>query len=465
MTRPHYSYYNTGGTSGNSSWQHEQKHSSKGHEKKKKEKSLASRIGVVALCAVIAGVVGGGAFFGVNYAANKVYSSLETQTADADTETEDLQAEVSEVSEEVDGTSDDSLSSTTDSVTTEMTVAEVAAACLPSTVTIAAVSQEELQSIFGGSQTYEVSSAGTGVIIGENDTELLIATNNHVVDGATSLSVGFIDESTVEAQIKGQDSDNDLAVLAVKLEDISDETLSEIKIATIGDSDAMQLGEQVVAIGNALGYGQSVTSGYLSAKDRSITVSDGNNTYELTGLLQIDAAINPGNSGGPLFNMEGELIGINESKVTSTSSNVVVEGIGYAIPISEAEPILEELMTLETREVVDEADRGYLGITCVDVTSDVSAMYNMPEGVCITEVLEGSAAEEAGMMRGDVIIEIDGRSVSGYDELTNELSYYAAGDTVDFVVMRAHNGTYEEITITVTLGDASALNNYYASNE
>ena len=271
-----------------------------------------------------------------------------------------------------------------------------------------------------------------------------------------SLSVGFIDETSVEGQIKGSDADNDLAVVSVSLSDIPEDTMSQIKIATLGNSDELELGDQVVAIGNALGYGQSVTSGYVSALNRDLTLTDNaGNTITSTGLIQTDAPINSGNSGGALLNMKGELVGINEAKSSTTASGTTVDGIGFAIPISKAEPILEELMSLETRNKVDESQASYLGIEGVNVTSDASEMYGMPTGVGISNVVEGSPAEQAGMKRGDVLTEFDGRSIDNFDELKDTLQYYAAGEQVEVVVQRSTEGEYHAVTLTVTLGSAS----------
>lgn len=247
-----------------------------------------------------------------------------------------------------------------------------------------------------------------------------------------------------------------MAVVSVKLSDISEDTMSQIKIASIGDSDALVLGEQVVAIGNALGYGQSVTSGYVSAFDRDLTLTDASgNTIESTGLIQTDAPINSGNSGGALLNMQGELIGINEAKSSTTSSGTTVDGIGFAIPINKAEESLQELMNLPTREKVDESQASYLGISGEDVSSEISQVYGMPVGVVVTSVAEGGPAQNAGIQNGDIITELDGRSVANMDQLRNVLSYYAAGETVDVVVQRANNGQYEAQTVSVTLGSAS----------
>lgn len=399
-----------------------------GTEKKKKEMSLQKKWGMVVAMALVFGLIAGGTMYGVNAAANRLYSQNHISQTD-----------------------------TTEASTSESSsgVAQVADNAMPSVVTISTMSVEEMRSFFGGTQQYEVEGAGTGVIIGENDTELLIATNNHVVEGASSLSVGFIDESTVSAEIKGTDAENDLAVISVKLSDISTDTMNQIKIASIGDSDELQLGEQVVAIGNALGYGQSVTSGYVSALNRDLSLTDeSGNTINSTGLIQTDAAINPGNSGGALLNMNGELIGINEAKSGTTSSGTTVDNIGFAIPINKAQESLQNLMNQETREKVSEDQASYIGIQGASVSSDEQEKFSIPAGVVVASVVEDGPAAQAGIQEGDIITELDGRSVSSIEGLQDTLQYYTAGETVDIVVQRADNGSYQEQTLSITLGSA-----------
>lgn len=289
--------------------------------------------------------------------------------------------------------------------------------------------------------------------MGQNDTELLIVTNNHVVEDADTLSVSFIDNSVCEAQVKGTDSDNDLAVVAVKLDDISDDTMSQIKAIQIGDSDNLKVGEQVVAIGNALGYGQSVTTGVVSAVDREIEDSS-------TPLIQTDAAINPGNSGGALINMSGELVGINSAKLASTE----VEGMGYAIPVSVAQPIMENLMNRETREKVSEDQAASIGIEGVDVDSETAQTYGMPQGAYVANVNEGSAAEKAGLKSGMIITKFDGTSVDSMSDLKDQLSYYAAGETVTITVAVADNGEYKEQDLEITLDSADKLDSTDSQN-
>lgn len=347
-----------------------------------------------------------------------------------------------------DATNQTSQSASAEQVTSkdpsEFTVAEIAQSCKPSIVSITNKGVEEVRSMFGTRQ-YESTSVGSGIIIGQNEAELLIATNNHVVANATEISVCFGDDEdkVVEAKVKGTDADNDLGIIAVDLDDLTDEIKSSISIAKIGNSSDVKVGDQVVAIGNSLGYGQSVTTGIVSAMDREVTIEG-----MTAKLIQTDAAINPGNSGGALLNMKGELIGINSSKFASS----VVEGMGYAIPINTAEPILEELMNRETRDLVATEEQGYLGISCQNVSSDISEMYNIPQGVYVLELKKDGAAEKAGLVKGDIITKFDGMSISDYDDLISSLQYYKAGETVEIVIQRAkESGGYEEKTLQVTL--------------
>lgn len=353
------------------------------------------------------------------------------------------------------GAAEASLVSTTDTVQpvedslNYSGVADIAEAAMPSIVSITNRSVQEVQSFFRGRAfQYESVSLGSGIIVGENDTELLICSNNHVVEDASELTVSFIDETSYEAQIKGTDPDNDLAVVAVKLEDIDPDTLDQIRIARIGDSDEMRVGEQVVAIGNALGYGQSVTTGIISAKNRSIQVKDYYDVTTYEDLIQTDAAINEGNSGGALLNMSGELIGINSAKAASSG----VEGMGYAIPIDKAYPILEDLMNRVTRSVVDEDEAAYIGINGESVSEEVVELYNLPEGIYVTDVGEGSPAEAAGIERGNIITEFDGVKVSSMDQLRERLQYYSGGETVEILLQTAADGAYTEKTVSITLG-------------
>lgn len=382
-----------------------------------------------------------------------------------------------EAADQVTGTGEYTLLSTADvdkaeEVSTDGTitgVVDVAAEVMPAVVSITNKSVQEVQDLFsmygiygyGGrngndrTYTYESESCGSGIIIGQNEEELLICTNNHVVEGATEITVGFVDDEICQAAVKGTDADNDLAVVAVKLSDIPDETLDQIKIAQIGDSDQLQVGQQVVAIGNALGYGQSVTTGIVSALNRTIQM-DG---YDNTKLIQTDAAINGGNSGGALLDMNGHVVGINSAKVAASG----VEGMGYAIPISYAKPILEDLMNKKTRtETVDEEDTAYIGISGQGVTSEMSELYGIPQGIFITEVAKDSPAEEAGLQKGDVITKFDGSSVSSMTDLRDMLAYYAAGETVSLAVSTADDGEYESDKVELTLG---ALSDYQQNNQ
>lgn len=354
---------------------------------------------------------------------------------------------------DVDSDSDSDSSDTAEATGTITGVSDVAAAAMPSVVSITNKSVQEVQnlySIYGyGAPTYEQesTSCASGIIIGKNDSELLICTNNHVVENSTELSVGFADESVCEAVVKGTDASNDLAVVAVKLDDISSDTMDAIKVAEIGDSDKLVVGQQVVAIGNALGYGQSVTTGIVSALNRTIDI-DG---YQAD-LIQTDAAINPGNSGGALLDMQGRVIGINSAKAAANG----VEGMGYAIPISNAKSILEDLMNKKTRtDKVDEADSAYVGIAGQGVSGEMSSLYGIPEGIYLTEVQDGSPAADAGLQKGDIITKFDGSSVTSMQDLKTQLAYYAAGEEVPVTIQRQNGSEYEEQKVTITLGKLS----------
>ncbi|MCI6237477.1 S1C family serine protease [Porcincola intestinalis] len=329
-------------------------------------------------------------------------------------------------------------------------VSEVASDAMPALVSITNMSVQKVQDWFSG-RTYEAQgeSAGTGVIMGENDDELLIVTNNHVVADSDELTVSFIDEQSVSAKVKGTDASNDLAVVAVSLSDIPDDTLKKIRVANVGDSDDVKVGEQVVAIGNALNYGQSVTTGIVSALNRDITVTDGSTQVNYEDLIQTDAAINPGNSGGALLNMSGEVIGINSAKAGENG----VEGMGYAIPTSKALPIIEKLMNKTTRSKVDEKDAAYIGITGEEVTSDVQQLYGMPAGIYIANVGDNTPASEAGLTRGMIITKFDDTSVSSMSDLTDLLQYYKGGEKVTITVaQQGEGGKYKESDISLKLG-------------
>ena len=433
----------------------------KPHKIKKSDSGLGKKFGITITMALVFGLVAGLVFQGVNLVSSKVFGTKKNATI------ENVQMVPSSSDTNSNG------STTASSVSaTSLSVADIAKNAMPSVVAITAVSVQEVQSFFGGTQEYEGVGSGSGIIIGQNDDELLIATNNHVVEGAKNLSVSFygdeIDASalnsqsaqygqnmeevaqeyaknSVSAQIKGTDADNDLAVIAVQKTDVPDDTMEQIKIASMGSSNDLVVGEQVVAIGNALGYGQSVTSGYVSALDRTID-TDGSSTA--SGLIQTDAAINPGNSGGALLNMNGEVIGINSAKFADET----VEGMGFAIPVATAQPILDDLMSRETRSKVSEDKAAYIGISCKEVSAEVSQMYGIPTGVFVAEVTKGGPAEAAGIQSGDIVTKIDVTKITSYSELTEQLAYYAAGETIDFVVQRADGGEYKDVTVTVTLG-------------
>ena len=385
-------------------------------------------VAVVASAAVFGGVAGG-AFYGIAGNQIKKLDALMNTTTEAASTTSAPTTE--------------SLSLTsTASVGNGMDVSTIAQNVMPSVVAINISAIVEQQGMFGYTQQYEAEGSGSGIIIGENDSEILMVTNNHVVSDATTVNVTFADGESYEAQVKSTDSDTDLAIVVVKLSDIKESTMNQIKIATIGDSDSLKVGEQVVAIGNALGYGQSVTTGIVSAKDRT-------NSTNTTPLIQTDAAINPGNSGGALLNMKGEVIGINSSKYSDTT----VEGMGYAIPITAVQDRLDDLMNRQTREKVSEEEKGYLGISCQTVSSDVSEAYGIPAGVLVAEVQSGSAAEKAGIKKNYVITKIDGQSISSAEELTEKLNYYKSGETVPITYEYMKNNEYTEKTVDVTLMD------------
>lgn len=323
-------------------------------------------------------------------------------------------------------------------------VSGVVKAVMPSVVSISNTYTETM-SYFGQAMTSEAEASGSGIIVGENDSELLIVTNYHVIMDADKLMVQFVEGSEAEASVKGTDAKMDLAIIAVPTENILNSTLNQIAIATLGDSDSLKVGEPAIAIGNSLGYGQSVTTGVISALDRDMELSDGS-----TGtFIQTDAAINPGNSGGALLNMKGEVIGINSNKIGGS----VIEGMGYAIPISAASPIIADLMLRETKNKVAEEERGFLGISGISVTTEVSSTYGMPEGVYIAQVYENTAAEAAGLTKGDIITEFDGIKISSMDELQRQLEYYAKGDTVKITVMTIDSGGYKSKTVDITLGN------------
>lgn len=395
---------------------------------RRNQNSFQKKAGTTIALAVIFGLVAAVVFQAANFAADRFLNTGKSSVQIKTTDSVDLQETASD-----DSTADKVLSDSENG-----TVAAVAQASMPSVVAITTVSVQEIPSFFGySSRQYKSASTGSGIIVGDNDDELLIATNNHVVDGATTLSVCFIGDDVANAETE--------TVNAGDNGDLNVEDAVSAKIAQIGSSDDLAVGQQVVAIGNALGYGQSVTSGWISALNRTISTDDGTNS---TGLIQTDAAINPGNSGGALLNMKGELIGINSAKYADSA----VEGMGYAIPISKAKPILEELMNRETREKVDSSKKGYLGVSLANLTTEAIEMYNMPTGAFVRSVEDDSPAQEAGICKGDIIVKFDGQKVSDGDDLLDKLQYYKSGEKIEAVIARATNGEYEENTVELTLG-------------
>lgn len=390
-----------------------------------------------------------GVFFGISAGVSLYFVNCITGVNDVKTEVAVEEEVVPVVEEEQTEVSDSGIDTTsTQTITTVVTdVTEVVENVMPAVVSITNI-YTETTSFWGQNYSSEAQSSGSGIIVNENEEELLIVTNYHVVQDADTLKVQFINDTVADAQVKGADSNMDLAVIAVKLENLDAETKDAICLAKLGDSDSLKVGEPAIAIGNALGYGQSVTTGVISALDRQIEISeDGSTTGK---LIQTDAAINPGNSGGALLNVKGEVIGINSNKIGGSA----IEGMGYAIPISSAEPIIENLMLRETKDKVAEERKGYLGISGINVTSDVANMYGMPQGVYITQVYEGTAADEAGMFNGDIIISFEGSTVGSMEDLQGYLEYYEVGESVEVTVMRASGGNYQEVKLTVVLGEA-----------
>ena len=392
----------------------------------KPKKGYMKKVALVVGAAVLFGAVGGVTMQGTSYLTGKLLGK-NTKSTVGTTKT----------------VSNAKLTTSTSTVTSD--VSDIFENTLPSIVSITNMSVQEVQNFFGGISQQESESAGSGIIISQNDSELLVVTNNHVVEGSDTLTVTFNDGNSVEAQIKGTDSARDLAVVAVPLDKISDDTMNAIKVATLGDSDSLKVGEPAIAIGNALGYGQSVTTGIVSATGRTIDGFDGE-------YIQTDAAINPGNSGGALLNANGEVIGINSAKINSSA----VEGMGFAIPISDASDVIQNLMNKETRSKVSDEERGYLGIKGYDVSEEGAQMYNMPTGVYVKEVMSGGGAEKAGLTKGSIITGFEGSSISSMSSLQEQLQYYKAGEEVTLTVqIPDKNGEYTEKDIKVTLGKNS----------
>ena len=427
-----YSYYNPNETEGNTSngttfYNNGQGDDGKTPKKKKEHKKMPKAVAVTGL-ALMFGVVSSATFLTTNYVGTKVLKLGTTQKSTSTTSTSAV-------------TSNASLTKTSSVVTSD--VSSVVENVMPSIVSITNMSVQEVQNYFGGTSKQESESAGTGIIISQNDSELLVVTNNHVVAGSDTLTVTFADGNSVEANIKGTDSEYDVAVVAVPLDSISEDTKKAISVATLGDSTELKVGEPAIAIGNALGYGQSVTVGYISALNREISASD-----ETVKVLQTDAAINPGNSGGALVNMQGELIGINTAKYSDTS----VEGMGYALPISDIQDIINDLIA--GKKVASDgtaSGQAYLGISAQTITSQYSQLLNMPEGVYISSVEQGSAAEECGLQSGDIICSLDGEDIADMDTFHDRIVACKPGDKVTIVYYRNNNGNYEKQTTTATL--------------
>ena len=409
----------------------------------RKKNSWARKAAGITAAAVLFGTVAGGVMTGVNYVGARL-TGLADITATAPAETEGT------TTAQVPETSAASNNGSTTAVSTVTDVSSIAEKAMPSLVAINDTMTVEQNNFFGMPQTYQAQSSGSGIIVGQNDTELLIATNNHVVSGATDMKVTFTDSTQVAAAVKGTDSATDLAIIAVKLSDIPSDTMSKIKVATLGNSDNVKVGQQVIAIGNALGYGQSLTVGYISALDREITDENGiQHTY-----IQTDAAINPGNSGGALLDLNGNVIGINAAKNASTE----VEGMGFAIPISKAQEILNNLMTKKTREAVDESAQGYLGIQGTNIDANASKEYGMPVGIYVYKIVEGGAAANSDLKEKDIITKFDGQSDTNMEELKQMLTYYEGGSTVSLTVQSLVNGSYVEHEVQITLGTKPASN-------
>lgn len=414
------------------------------HHEKRRKNGLTRKVAGITAAALLFGTVSGGTMVGINKIADSfgpaTYPLVSSQAAVEDSTTE---AQTS-------ASASASGNSAVAGNAAALDVSAIAKSAMPSVVAINNTMLYQSNNWWGMSQTYEVPSSGSGIIIGQNDEELLIATNNHVVEDSENLSVVFIDDTSVNASIKGTDADSDLAVIAVALKDIPEDTLSQISVAKLGDSDALEVGQGVVAIGNALGYGQSVTVGYVSALNREVKVD---NTVTRN-LLQTDAAINPGNSGGALLNMKGEVIGINAAKYSSTD----VEGIGYAIPISKAQEILSTLMTQRTKnQTVAEGEEGYLGIQGLTVDDSMVKQQDMPAGVFVYGIIDGGAAANSDLRKRDIIVKFDGQSVKTMAALQDLLKYYKAGETVELGVKSLENGEYVDRTVTITLGTKATL--------
>ncbi len=446
-SQQNYGNYNAGGQSSyraagdGAAPHHEEKH----HEKpRKKSGGLARKAAGITAAALLFGLVSGGTMAGVNLLADATRKETYPQISQAQTQPETEEA----VSDQVQSAPIPA-ENTPNTSGMVMDVSSIVEEAMPSVVSIYNTMLYETQTFFGN-QTYETQGSGSGIIVGQNDEELLIVTNNHVVEDSNTLTVEFIDDASVPAVIKGTDRDQDLAMIAVPLKDIPADTMSQIAVAPLGNSDELKVGEPVVAIGNALGYGQSVTVGWVSALDREVT-TDG---QTVRNLLQTDAAINPGNSGGALLNMRGEVIGINSAKYADTK----VEGMGYAIPISKVQDIIDTMMARKTRTVVEEGKEGYLGIRGLTVSQEMVQQLDMPAGVFVAGIIEGDAASKSDLREKDIITKFDGQGVRSMEALTDMLQSAEKGETVELVVQSLENGQYVERTVTITLGEKAAEN-------
>lgn len=428
----------------------------KDNDPKERMRKKVKKAAGIALCAVLAGGLAAGSFEGINTLTG--WNSSTVEAASSKDNTTLLQTKSKKSSDKKSDDKEESEDDSESRVKGSLDVSDIAAEGMKSVVAITTKSVQDVQNYlgafgFGGSQGYttqqEVEGSGSGIIVGKSDDNLLVATNYHVVSGADTVSVTCIDGETYAATVNGYDEDKDLAVVSVPLSDISDDTMDQIAVATIGSSDDLKVGEQVIAIGNALGYGQSVTTGIVSAKNRKLSDSgvEEEEDSDATNLIQTDAAINPGNSGGALLNMDGEVVGINSAKLASTE----VEGMGYAIAISDVTDTLEQLMNETPRDKVD--NHGVLGITGMSVSDEASQYYGVPEGVLVSEVTDGGAADKAGIKEKSIITEFDGKRVRSIEELVNRLEYYEPGEKVDLTLEVANGDSYKEETVTVTLGE------------
>ncbi|KAI4440613.1 trypsin-like serine protease [Schaedlerella arabinosiphila] len=425
-----YNYYNPENSQSTYQNYSQPEHTGRERKQKKKMPKAAAVIGL----ALLFGVVSSATFLASNILGNKILGLENTSSPKSEARTATPMAS--------------NVSKSTSVVTSD--VSAIVENVMPSVVSITNLSIQQIQDFFGGTQKYETQSAGTGIIIGQTDDELLIVTNHHVIQSSETLTVTFSDESSIEAHVKGSNPGHDVAVIAVQKNQVSEETMKNIAVATLGDSTQLKVGEPAIAIGNALGYGQSVTTGVISAVDRIMPTEQSSGEGEAQGIsmIQTDAAINEGNSGGALLNINGEVIGINSAKIAGSK----VEGVGYAIPISDVSDIIDGLMNQKTKYKVAEGSQGYLGITCFDVEN--AQKYHMPSGVYVYETVEGGPADRAGITKGNIITAVNGSGVDGKDALQKELTYYAVGETVNVTIqVPENNGEYTEKTVRVTLGE------------